>query len=360
MTIVNHVLCVEKGKAEVVERPLPHPANGFVVVKQVYAPNCIEHRVYKSGFYEWHESPLHLGHEGVGVVVEVGTGVSDFAEGNRVIIFQGWACGACWVCEHGLGATHCMDLKGPQQVEEFNKSESGGAGFSEYRLVPDNMLHKIPDALDFKYAAAGNCLIGCTYSAMRDHHISPEHYCLLGGVGFIGHATLVNLKYRGAKVICLGRDERRMQVARQLGADLIVNPDDKDWLEQVRDFTPQKRGPDFAFECSGYPYYQQRCLDAIRHYGTLVLLGYAADEGPELKWELNTEWGLSWGHKTITSHFDVNFNHRQELIETLAVPWIQKQVDKLVSHELPMTRAAEGFEALIRKEAGKVYLQPGL
>ena len=70
-------------------------------------------------------------------------------------------------------------------------------------------------------------------------------------------------------------------------------------MEQIEAFTPNDRGPDFAFECSGYPYYQQKCLDALRHYGTLVLLGYAAHEGKELKWELNTEHGLCRTHKTI-------------------------------------------------------------
>ena len=141
---------------------------------------------------------------------------------------------------------------------------------------------------------------------------------MVAGVGFIGHATIVNLKYRGTKVIVLGRTRQRMEMATRLGADLIVDPEANDWMDQVRAFTPDGRGPDFAFECSGYPYYQQRCLDALRHYGTLVLLGYAAHEGDSLRWPLHTESGLSWGHKTITAHFDVNFNHRQDLLEVLA------------------------------------------
>ena len=137
-------------------------------------------------------------------------------------------------------------------------------------------------------------MIGCTYSPVRDLHVTNEHVCLVGGVGFVGLATLVNLKYRGSKVIVLGRDKMRMNAAMgQFGADHWINPDDSDWLEQVRELTPKGRGVDFAFECSGYPYYQQRCLDATRHYGHLVLLGYAAHEGPELKWETEYRvWNL--------------------------------------------------------------------
>lgn len=358
MAEFNRVLRIEKGKAEIIERPMPAPVSGFVLVKQHIAPICIEHRAYETGFREWYEDEEHFGHEGVGEITAVGVGVTDFSEGDRVVIFQGWACGECWVCEHGLGATHCINIKGPLDIESHNGCDSGGAGYSEYRLAPANMVHKIPEGLSYKHASAANCLIGCTYSSMRDHNISPEHYCLISGVGFIGHATLVNLKYRGAKVIVLGRTPGRMQMAKDLGADLIVNPEDDDWFDQVRAFTPSDRGPDFAFECSGYPYYQQKSLDVLRHYGTLILLGYAAHEGKELKWELNTEYGLCWPHKTITAHFDVNFNHRQDLMEVLQDPWMKKQVDAMISHEFPMSEAAEAFETIIAKKACKVHLLP--
>ena len=141
-------------------------------------------------------------------------------------------------------------------------------------------------------------------------------------------------------------------------------PEDQDWLAQVQAATPEKRGADYAFECSGYPYYQQKCLDAVRNYGTLVLLGYAAHEGRDLKWKLNTEHTISWGHKTITVHFDVNFNHRRDLLETLKDPWVQEQIDLLVTHTFPMSQAAKAFELLNNRNAteefiGKVHLLPG-
>lgn len=356
----NRVLNISKGHTEIKEAPIPQPKDNFVVVRQRYAPNCIEHRIYQTGFYEWHESPSHCGHEGVGEIWDVGPGVTGFEKGDRVIIFQGWPCGDCWVCDNAMSPTHCAGLQGPKEIEAYNNAESGGAGFCEYRLAPVNMVSKIPDDLSFKHAAAGNCLIGCTYSAMRDHHVGPEHTCLVGGVGFVGHATLVNLKHRGARVIVLGRHGKRMQTARELGADLVVNPEDKDWVDQIREFTPKRQGVDFSFECSGYPYYQQKCLDVLRPYGTLVLLGYAADQGKDLKWALNTEHGLCWSHKTITAHFDVNVAHRADIIQTLRNPWVQGMVDRLVTHIIPMTNASEAFELLMQKEAGKIYLDPRL
>ncbi|WP_163933046.1 zinc-binding dehydrogenase [Paraferrimonas sp. SM1919] len=360
----NKVLQIKKGQAEVIEKPINEPGYGFVRVRQTLAPNCIEHRIYQTGFYEFHEGECHAGHEGVGVIDAVGPGVSKWREGQRVVIFQGWACGECHVCVSGLGATHCVNLKIPTEVEAYNDSESGGNGFCEYRLVPQNMLELIPDELADKYASAANCLIGCTYSGIRDLNVGPESVCLVGGVGFIGLATIVNLKYRGATVIVLGRDKQRMQAAFDIAeADHYVNPEDEDWLEQIKALTPDGRGVDFSFDCCGYPYYQQKCLDATKHYGTLMILGYAAHE-PDLKWELNTESGLSWGHKNITAHFDVNFNHRKDILKVVGDPWIQSKLDKLITHRFPMSQASAAFELLNNRTnanefVGKVHFIPG-
>ena len=365
MSIINKVLHIEQGKATVVEVPVSDPAAGFVLLKQAVAPNCIEHRIFETGFYEFHEGCAHAGHEGCGEIVAVGTGETRWQVGQRVVAFQGWACGECWVCENGLGATHCINLKLPTDIESANDSDSGGNGFCEYRLVPVNMLEEIPDELSYKYASAANCLIGCTYSGIRDLGVEPESVCLVGGVGFIGLATLVNLKYRGAKVIVLGRDPSRMTAAvERFDADYVVNPDDEDWLEQVRALTPQGRGVDFSFECSGYPYYQQRCLEATRHYGTLMLLGYAAHEGKRLTWNMHTESALCWGHKVVTAHFDVNFNHRKDILRILCDPWIQSKLDQLITHSFPMSEANKAFELLVNRNhsktfVGKVHLIPG-
>ncbi len=354
---VNRVLHIEQGKAEVVERPYPRVKEGFAIIKVHIAPICTEQKPFDIGFYEWYERADRLGHEGVGEIVELGPGVSGFSVGDRVIIYQGWACGTCWVCRQGLGATHCINFKGYQEIEDHNGSESGAGGFSQFRLAPVNMLQKIPDGLDYKYASAANCLIGCTYTAIQEHQIRPEHYCLVTGIGFIGCATIVNLKYRGAKVIVLGRSQGRMEMARQFGADLIVNPEDADWMDQVRAFTPDGRGPDFAFECSGYPYYQKKSIDVLRHYGTTILLGYAAQE-TDMTLNLHTETDLCWCHKSITASFDVAFRDRGDLLEVLQESWMQGQIDQLVTHQFPMSRATEAFETILAKKACKVHLLP--
>ena len=113
---MNKVLEISKGRAAVTLKSMPKAGPGFVVVKQHLAPNCIENRIFDSGFFEFHESSdpscysednahaiagwcSHAGHEGVGEIVEIGPEVNGWAVGDRVVIFQGWPCGECWVCQ---------------------------------------------------------------------------------------------------------------------------------------------------------------------------------------------------------------------------------------------------------------------
>ena len=121
-------------------------------------------------------------------------------------------------------------------------SESGGFGFSKYRIAPDFMIQKLPDDLPFRYAALANCSIGCTYTALEEADIRRDDWVVVAGVGFIGFGSIINAKYRGAKVIVLGRNPFRMEQARKMGADHIVNPDDDDWLEQVHELTGLAEG----------------------------------------------------------------------------------------------------------------------
>ena len=87
--------------------------------------------------------------------------------------------------------------------------------------------------------------------------VSEGDWVLIAGVGFIGFGSIINAKYRGARVIVLGRNKYRMEQARKMGADHIVNPDDENWLDQVHQLTGELKGADHVIEASGYPYYQK-------------------------------------------------------------------------------------------------------
>ena len=385
MSKTNTVLTIpDAGRVALKEVPYPHIAPGFALVRVMIAPICIEHQIYRDHTFEWHEDEENLGHEGVGIIEEVAEG-SKFSVGDRVIIYQGNPCGSCFVCEQGLSPTHCMAIPyedmtgsgggdphalldslggaeamttkgGMRSIEIECGSESGGFGFSKYRLAPESMIQKIPDGLPFRYAAVANCSNGCTYTGVEEVGVGPGDVVMVGGIGFIGFGTIINAKYRGATVIALGRNEFRMNLAQKIGADYIIDPDDPDWLKQVHEITGAKKGVDAVFECSGYPYYQKRCLQAVRRYGQYRMFGFLVGSEEPLPIHLLDE--IHNRHVTMSGNHDVNINHREGLIRMLQDPEVQRATDLMVTHEFNMSDSAAAFEACLSKKAGKVYLYP--
>jgi threonine dehydrogenase-like Zn-dependent dehydrogenase len=383
MNKTNIVLTIPEPKKVVLkERPYPTLAPGYSMIKVEIAPVCIEHQVYKEHRFEWHSDEDHQGHEGVGTICEVVPG-SKFKVGDRVIVYQGNPCQECFVCQRGLSPTHCLSIPyehlcetqspdtvlevlgggyaidapgGLKDIENKCHSESGGFGFSRYRISNDYMIQKIPDDLPFRYAALANCSLGCTYTGIEDMDVRKDDWVLVAGVGFIGFGSIINAKYRGARVIALGRNPFRMEQARKMGADHIVNPDDEDWLEQIHALTGDLKGADHVIEASGYPYYQKKCLQAVRRFGNMWLYGFLVEGSEPLPIRLLDE--IHNRAVRLSGSHDVHVKHREGLLRMLCNPDLQAMADHLITHEYNMSQGAEAFEAALSKQAGKIYLYP--
>ena len=387
MSEPNVVLTIPRpGEIALKERPHPKITSGFALVRVRIAPICIEHQIYRDFTFEWMEDKENMGHEGVGEVCEVAPG-SRFKVGDRVIIYQGHPCGQCYVCTSALSPTHCMRVPyeqmiagstikgiadsgdgsgtlqtlgemgiGRRAIEIECGSDGGGFGFGRFRIAPELMLQKIPDTLDFRYAAAANCACGCTYTGIEELGVGPGDFVLVAGIGFIGFGAIINAKFRGATVIALGRNEYRMRQAMQMGADYVLNPEHQDWLEQLREITGYKQGVDFAAECSGYPYYQNKCIAAVRRYGGVFFFGHVP--GADHKLEIHILDEIMNRHVHITGGHDVRWLHREGLLNMLQDDSVQQGIDTMVTHEFNMSDGKAAFEAALSKQAGKIYLYP--
>jgi len=379
----NTVLTIPNpGQVALKEMPYPRIVPGYVMVKVEIAPICIEHQVYRDHTMEWHSDPEHQGHEGVGTICEVTPG-SRFQVGERVVMYQGNPCGECFVCQRQLSPTHCLSIPyeeltetqlptsrleslggieaqyvpgGLRAIEDECGSESGGFGFVRYRILKETMVQKIPDSLPFRYAALANCSIGCTYTGVEECNVHKDDWVVVAGVGFIGFGAIINAKYRGARVIVLGRNEFRMQQARRMGADHVVNPDDPDWLEQIHALTGDLKGADHVFEASGYPYYQKKALAAVRRFGNVWLFGFLVEDSDPLPIHLLNEIHNRGVH--LSGNHDVHVKHREGLIRMLQNPEVQAWADHLITHEFNMSEADQAFEAALSKKAGKIFLYP--
>ncbi len=359
----NVVLTIpEPGKFELVERPYPKIRSGYAIVQTEIAPICLEgSRIWAEHDFEFHDDPYHLGHEGVGTVVEVHDG-SNFKVGDRVIVFQGDHCGQCHSCRNALSPTYCHAnlpnyggnaLKG---IEEKNGSESGGFAMAKYRIAPEANLYRIPDEVAFRYAAAANCSLGVGFSNQELMNVKAGDTVLVGGVGFIAMGHIISALYRNATVIALMRNKYRESLLRDMDVKHFVNPEDTDWLAQVKALTYEGQGVDHAVDGSGVTYYQEKLMAATRLYGTINFSGHT----PGAKVDLSPlHHVIDPGHTLLGQH-DVRIRDREGLVRALCNKEVQRMIDVMVTHEFPMSRAGEALDVQVSKRCGKIYLYPQL
>jgi threonine dehydrogenase-like Zn-dependent dehydrogenase len=355
----NVVLTIpEPHRIELVERPYPKIKAGYAVVRTEIAPVCLEgSRIWAEHDFEFHDDPSHLGHEGVGVIDQIHSG-SSFRKGDRVVIFQGDHCGQCHSCRSGYSPTYCVSnlpehggraLKG---IEEKNDSESGGFAMAHYRIAPIANIYRLPDAVDFRHAAAANCSLGVGFSNQEIMNVKAGDTVLVGGIGFIGMGHIISALYRNATVIALMRNEYREALLREMGVQHFVNPNDDDWFEQVRALTYEGQGVDHAIDGSGVPFYQEKLMAATRLYGNVNFSGHT----PGAKIDFSPlHHVIDPGHALQGQH-DVRVRDREGLVRSLLNKDVQRMIDVMVTHEFPMSKAGEAFETQVSKRCGKIYL----
>lgn len=355
----NVVLTIpEPRKFELIERPYPKFKAGYAVIRTEIAPVCLEgSRIWKLHDFEFHDDPQHLGHEGVGIIDDIQPGAS-FRKGDRVIVFQGDHCGQCHSCRNGYSPTYCVsnrpDLGGHAMhgIEEKNESESGGFAMAKYRLAPLANLYRVPDAVDFRYAAASNCSFGVGFSNQEVMGVKAGDTVLVGGVGFVGMGHIISALYRNATVIALMRNEYRRGLLEKMGVQHFINPDDEDWLDQIQALTYERQGVDHCVDGSGIPYYQNKIMLATRINGNVNFSGHT----------LGSKLDLSPLHEVIDpahrlqGHHDVRAKDREGLIRALLNKDVQRMIDVMVTHEFPMSEAGDAFDVQESKRCGKVYL----
>jgi len=363
---VNVALTIPKpGTFELVERPLPIIEAGYALVKTEIAPICLEgSRIWAEHDFEFHDDPAHLGHEGVGTVVAVKPG-SNFRVGDRVIVFQGDHCGHCHACTSGQSPTYCdandpdvmgVDKAAMRSIELRNGSPSGGFAMERYRIAPEANLARIPETLDFRHAASANCSFGVGFSNQELMDVKAGDTVLIGGVGFIALGHVISALYRNARVIALARNPYRIDLMKRMGVEHIIDPEDDDWADQVRELTYLGQGVDVAIDGSGVIFYQERLMSAVRKYGQINFSGHT----PGSRLHLSPLHHILDPAHRISGQHDVRARDRERLIRALMNPDVQRMVDIMVTHEYPMSKAGEAFAKQVSKECGKIYLRTQL
>lgn len=262
-----------------VETPSPGP--GSVLVKVEAAGVCHTDIHLVSGGYDLGEGkrlpaigggtllPLTPGHEIAGEVEALGSETdSEFAEGDKVVVYPWIGCGACRKCLSGRENL----CEGSPRFLGFQRD----GGYAEYVLVPRIHYLLNADGMDLQRASTLACSGLTAFSAIKKCVAGPDDLLLIIGAGGLGlTAVQIAKKTTGARVAVADVDDSKLQLALSLGADWIfntLNTDSKALLSKIRELN-QGRGADAVVDFVGKPATTSLGLRLLGHEGRLVLVG---------------------------------------------------------------------------------------
>jgi alcohol dehydrogenase, propanol-preferring len=214
--------------------------------------------------------PFVPGHEGVGIVVETGAGVTEVAVGERVAMpWLGYACGVCDHCVSGW-ETLCLEQK--------NMGYSIDGGFGEYAVAYGRYVVKVPDGIDPFDAAPLTCAGVTTYKAVKVAGTRSSNLVAVFGVGGLGHLAVQYAAIAGGRVIAVDIHDEKLDLARELGAEFTINAAKEDPVEAIQTLG----GANQAIALAVSPRAFEQAYGGLRRGGTLVFVALPADNEVKL------------------------------------------------------------------------------
>jgi propanol-preferring alcohol dehydrogenase len=214
--------------------------------------------------------PFIPGHEGVGIVVELGPGVTEVALGERVAMpWLGYACGTCDYCVSGW-ETLC------EQQQNMGYSIDGG--FGEYATAYARYVVRVPAGVDPVDAAPLTCAGVTTYKAVKVAGTRSSDLVAVFGVGGLGHLAIQYAAIAGGRVVAVDLHDEKLELARELGAEFTVNASKEDPVEAIK----RLGGVDQAIALAVSPKAFEQAYGSLRRGGTLVFVALPADNEVKL------------------------------------------------------------------------------
>ncbi len=287
-----------------------------------------------------------LGHEGLGVIEEVGAAVSNFRKGDRVLISCITACGRCGYCKKQLYA-HCAD--GGWILGHLIDGTQAG-----YVRIPhaDNSLYPVPDGADEEALVMLSDILPTGFEiGVLNGQVKPGDTIAIVGAGPIGMATLLTAKfYAPARIIMVDTDANRLQTSRGFGATDLVDATDGKAVDKIMALTGG-RGVDVAIEAVGVPATFDVCQQIVTAGGRIANVGV---HGKSVELHLEKLWIQNI---TLTTGL-VNTNTTPMLLQTVQAGTVKPA--QLVTHRFALDDIAEAYRVFAnaaQEKALKVILK---
>ncbi len=260
------IVATKDRKAEVIEKELRPLEPGEALLDMVCCGVCHTDMHVKNADYG-DQTGRVLGHEGIGVVVEVADDVTSLKVGDRASVawfFEG--CGHCEYCVSGR-ETLCRNVK--------NAGYTVDGGMSEQCIVTADYAVKVPEGLSSEAASSITCAGVTTYKAIKESKVRPGQWIVISGLGGLGNLALQYAKnVFGAKVIAVDINDAQLDFAKEMGADICVNPLSQDLGEFVQ---KEVGGAHAAVVTAVSKAAFNDAVNAIRAGGTVVAVGLPVD-----------------------------------------------------------------------------------
>src|SRR5512137_1556564 len=281
--------------------------------------------------------PMHVGHEYVGEIVEIGQEVRGFKVGDRVSGEGHITCGFCRNCR--AGRRHLC-----RNTVRVGVNREGA--FAEYLVIPAFNAFRIPDDISDDLASIFDPFGNATHTALSFNLVGED--VLITGAGPIGVMAVAIARHVGARhIVITDVNDYRLQLAARMGASKAINVSHQS-LDQAMKDLGMVEGFDVGLEMSGNPSAFRDLLRTMHHGGNVALLGIPPD---------NT--AIDW-NEVIFKGLTLKCIYGREMFETSykMSPMLQSDLDitPIITHRLPVAEYREGFEIMKSGQSGKVIL----
>jgi len=303
--------------------------------------------------------PIVLGHEGAGVVEEVGAGVTRVRPGDHVILSWNPHCGHCFYCERDLPILcepfrqhqpqgHLLDgesrmQRNGEKVHHYSVTST----HAQYTVVPESGAIPVSKEIPFDRA----CIIGCGVmtgvgGVIRKANVEPGSSVAVIGCGAVGLNALQGARLAGAStIIAVDRGQPRLERAIDFGATHAVDASAGDLVTQILDLT-HGRGADYVMESAGNVQALRASVEMVRPGGSVVWLGKV-----NVDTEVGFRWGSLMGERRMVRSSYGNARPMRDF------PWLVEQylagelkLDELITRRIALDEINDGFEMLSRGE----------
>ncbi len=320
-------------RLEVEEVEVPALGPGEVLVRTAACGVCATDLHYLHGTPTFKKPPLILGHEVSGIVEKVAGDVAGFSEGERVLVPAVISCGSCANCREGRdNICEKMSMVG-NHID---------GGFAEFVRVPARGLCRLPSELPLQESSVISDALSTPFHAVKNRGmVRAGDRVAIFGCGGVGINAVQIAAAFGATVMAVDIDDRKLELAKRLGASAAFNSKGADVVKEIRNATDG--GVEVAFEVVGRPEVQNLAFSSVRTGGRLVTVGSS-----ERSWELNVG-RVMFREITIIGTLGCRSSEYPRIIEMVRSGKLK--LGPVISEKLPL---GEVNAALQNLEAGTV------